>query len=211
MASLLFILMTFFGCTSETPSTSFRWQSIHGRNADKEFVYRVKTPFEWTRRDPLPTESLADTTKPLCEFFICEGLHKIRITIHNFPSNHLKERIPPSAQIARWQHQFQTLNPEECSVIPQAFSGFSGLLFQGTGMMNGALTTVLGWSMQLAPEHYQTLYYPETSDEKKRYEQMRADFTIKVVGPEELMKKHSRTLMAFARSFELIEDIPLRS
>jgi hypothetical protein len=211
---LIFLLLSLclIGCDHESPPiSSFQWRTISGRTEAREPIYRIKAPIDWTRHDPLFEESLADTTKPLCEFYVKEGDEVIKISIHNFPSDHITQRIPPLAQIARWERQFQQLCPEETHIAPQGYNGFSGAFFQGTGIMNGTLMTVLGWAMQIAPEHYHTLSYPETSQEALLYPQMRADFTIKVVGPKDLVHKQMHSLIAFARSFELIDEVPHRS
>lgn len=70
---------------------------------------------------------------------------------------------------------------------------------------------VLGWSLQLSPEHYRMLSHPSSAENEDKYQQMRADVTIKAVGPKALTEKHRTKIMAFARSFELIEEIPVRS
>ncbi len=195
-------------------------QEIQGRDEGgtsppyaRPSTYRIKTPVGWVRKDPLQEESIVDTTKALCEFTIPndEG-GQVRITIHSFPSESIEERIPPRAQIARWKRQFTELDASTMLVIPQAYSGFSGLLFEGSGVMNESQTAVMGWSMQVAPEHYSTLTLKlgmsRTPEERCSLRQMRADFTIKAVGPKYLVDKHRRSIMAFARSFELIEEMP---
>ena len=55
------------------------------------------------------------------------------------------------AQIMRWKRQFEQLDPATTSVKPQAFSGFVGYLFEGTGILSGETKTVLGWAMELGP------------------------------------------------------------
>jgi len=181
-----------FGCLSSAAAT--QTVEICGRDPAHTLIYRAKVPAAWSHIHPSPTESLTDTTKSICEF----TLNEIRITVHNFPSDAIENRIPPSAQIARWKKQFTTIDTITSSTIPQSFSGFVGLLFEGNGVLNSAKTIMMGWSMQIAPEHYRSLTNP----------QLRADFTIKAVGPTELMAKERKTLIAFARSFELIEEIP---
>lgn len=213
--SLLICAITaifFQGCSSESPvSKPFKWEILNGRK-EGEFtmpIYRVKVPIDWTRRNDLPPAEANDTTMALAEFFIHDLNHSIKITIHNFPTDNIEQRIAPNFQIKRWEGQFQTINPEQINITPQAFSGFSGLFFQGTGLMDHQPTTVLGWSMQIAPSHYQSLLYP-SSEKDYQYRQMRSDFTIKVIGPADLVQKHFRSLTSFARSFELIEEIPSR-
>ena len=253
----------------QNPSTPTSLQDVKGRDYEgKRFnVYRVRVPNHWIRKDSLPEESLSDTTKSLCEFFIVDPEGTIRITLHNFPSDKVEQRIPPAAQIARWKKQFDHLNPEDTSIVPQSFSGYAGLKFKGTGLMNQILTTVIGWSLQLGEESFRELSSPltlesavqdnkvmqdfeleslpigadhsqmvkaapigsdskskdyvnllpstavsrSTSGDKKLFREMRADVTIKAMGPKELMEANEEEITHFARSFELIEEIPSRS
>jgi hypothetical protein len=174
--------------------------------APRPIIYRIKAPKAWTYSQPSLNDSLTDTTLALCEFSIEEDGQSIRITIHNFPSDKIEERIPPKAQIARWKQQFQELSTASVIIKPQAYSGYTGLFFEGSGKFNGTLTTILGWSMQMGREHYQTLSVFDHS----LYKQMRADVTIKAVGPTDLMQKKRQEIEQFARSFELINEIPTR-
>lgn len=191
---------------SKKNQPSIRLHEINGR--DHQPLYRIRAPESWIQRDPLPNESLTDTTKAICEFIIRESDEIIRIAIHNFPSEIIQERIPPEQQVFRWKNQFELLIPESSSTIPQAFSGYSGLLFEGIGILKGKSTMMLSWALQLAPEHYQILvHYSQMPNEKS----MRADITIKAVGSLPLMKKHREAIIAMGRSFELIEEIPSRS
>lgn len=189
-------------------------QSIMGRantGISRPQIYRVRASDSWVRRDPLPNENLLDTTKALCEYIIVEDREIIRIAIHNFPSRKLEDRVPAEAQVSRWRRQFESLNPEDSQSTPQAFSGYSGLLFEGVGIMHGKPTMVLGWAMQISPEHYLMLSRAKSSDEESLFAQMRGDVTIKAVGPKNIMEKYKRQIASFAKSFELIEEIPLRT
>lgn len=203
------------GCSSESaPQAALLMQEIKGREFEgvRLAVYRVQIPSEWMRRDPLPTESLIDTTKALCEFLIQEESEGfIRISIHNFPTETIEQRISPSAQVSRWQKQFAPLYATESSTTPVAFSGFSGLSFIGRGLLDGKESMVLGWTLQIAPDHYHALSHPPLKNSAALYKQMRADVTIKAVGPRGLMEKYQASIHSFARSFELIEEIPKRS
>src|SRR5262249_9135592 len=120
----------------------------------RSLIYRVKFPPSWTSFQPPLEETLADTIVPLCEFRIEEEGKSIRITIHNFPTDKLEERIPPHAQIARWKQQFDELEPASISIIPQSYSGYTGLFFEGSGIMKGNDETMLCWSLQMGTEHY---------------------------------------------------------
>lgn len=161
-------------------------------------LYRASVPTSWEREDPSPSSPLTDTKLPLTTFWIRENSQAIRITIHNFPSDTLDDRIPPEAQIARWKRQFDTLNPLQTTATPEAHGGFSGLRLEATGPLDDNETTVIGWSFQLAPTHYQHINDRHT----------RADFTIKASGPPTLMAKHRQQLLTFANSFEIIAPLP---
>jgi hypothetical protein len=209
----IFLALLCSGCQSNSSVESViehEMQEIKGRDNDQSSfsVYRVKVPDSWIRRDPLPDESLVDTTKPLSEFIILDSEGVIRIWIHNFPSERVDQRISPLSQKERWQKQFNQIFPNETDTVPQAFNGYSGLLFCGTGVLNDAKKTVYAWALQIAAEHYQTLSQPNSKEEAVRFKQMRADITIKAEGPSSAMKKHTEMIYAFARSFELIEEIP---
>lgn len=175
--------------------------SIQGR--DGQAYYQVETPSSWKQSAPLSGSSLEDTTKPIAEFLIEEPEGSIRITIHNFPSSAIDQRIPPAAQISRWKSQIKGSSSE----TPVAHDGFAGFFFEANGEFEGKASSVAGWAMQLAPQHYQAI----TSLQPKGYDQMRADYTIKAVGPTPLMKKHQQTIQSFAESFRLIEEIPTNS
>lgn len=208
----LALSLLFNSCT-DAPQDLIPMQEIKGRDySGKRFaVYRARIPVDWIRKDTLPEESLADTTKSLCEFIIPGEEGVIRIAVHNFASETLDQRIPPGAQVARWQRQFEVLIPSESSTTPQAFSGYSGLKFKGVGTLNKIATVVLGWSLQLSNEHYRMLSHPQKTADNDIYREMRADVTIKAVGPKNLMDQHEEEIIGFARSFELIEEIPSRS
>lgn len=203
MHLLFFLLFIFAGCNT-SPKENIALQPICGRDAEHRFIYRVQVPVEWGHHAPSLEESLIDTTKPLCEFVIDE---QIKITIHNFPSESLENRIPPEAQIGRWKRQFSFLDLSSVSIISQAYSGFKGLLFEGNGTLNGSKESMMGWSMQLAPLHYRTL----THLNPPNLQQIRSDVTIKAVGPTNLMEQHREQIIRFARSFELIEAIPSKT
>lgn len=209
----LFIVFSFLlcSCSDNNQKTLIPMQEIKGRdyNGSRFGVYRARVPPAWIRKDSLPEESLIETTKPIGEFLISNNHEIIRITIHNFQTDNLDQRIPPAAQIARWQRQFEVLIAEESSILPQAFSGYSGLKFKGVGILNKNDSMVLGWSLQLNKEHYRTL--SQSSEDKPLFREMRADITIKAVGPKEFMEANEEEIVRFARSFELIQEIPSRS
>ncbi len=84
-------------------------QHIQGRDdgssLHRDPIYRARVPTTWRRIDPNPAQSNADTTTSIGEFIIDDSDGPLRIAIHNFPADDLNERIPPMAQISRWQNQ----------------------------------------------------------------------------------------------------------
>lgn len=197
MRCLLLLLSLLCSCQTPETNASVSWQEIKGRNPEiLVSTYRAQVPLSWSRIDPDPTLSLADTRLPLCRFFIEEELGKVEITIHNFPSEAIERRIPPQAQVERWRQQL--LPSSIVEVEPCAHGGFSGLQLRAE--------TAIAWAMQLAPEHYRALQRLEDP----LYAEMRADYTVKAIGPQDLLQKYSSQIEAFARSFELIKEIPLK-
>lgn len=197
--------------TSPSPFASLK-QTIKGRDhAGVRFpVYQVEVPLGWVRRDSFPEETLADTTKPICEFFISDEAGVVRIAFHNFPTDAIAQRIPHEAQVARWQRQIAHLHPSESYTVPQAFGGFSGLLFKGVGKINGEDSIMLAWSLHLADTHYRNLLHPPEGFDQALAKEMRADVTIKAVGPKSLVEAKEQDILEFVRSFELIEEVPSR-
>lgn len=63
---------------------------------------------------------------------------------------------------------------------------------------------MLAWSMQLAKEHWHTLdALHQPIDER------RCDITIKAVGSEQALLNRERQIVAFARSIELLDPLPM--
>lgn len=182
---LISILLLFLVGCGNSDNITFPYYVIEGRNLLP--LYRIKMPLEWEQKE-VDSAFTTDTTKPICE---CVAFDSIRITLHHFPNL----KVPPQAQIARWQKQFTSISQQ--SVIPQAFSGFVGLKFEGIGILGHQEICMLGWSLQLAPE------FIPLCDALKG-----ADVTIKIVGPREIVEQHKEELEKFARSFELIEALP---
>lgn len=201
LVALLIALLA--GCAEAPNESRPGWQEIAGRD-ERLALYRARVPSGWHRSDPAADDPLLDTTKPLCEFMIKDENEQIIITIHNFPTATMEERVPPTAQAARWKRQFSTLDPLTESLQPQSFGGFAGLVFYGEGTIKGAPQAVLAWAMQMPPEHFLEFQ----SNDKRSNRQMRADYTIKAVGDPTLLSFHRDAITAFARSFELIEEIP---
>lgn len=211
---LVFLTLALLSCSKEDPShsptPSFKTLEISGR-PEKDIqtiplVYRVKIPAYWIVKYPISEGSTKDTTQALIEFFIEEENATIRIALHNFPSNSLSQRIPSMAQINRWKGQFHNLSQTSATITPQAFGGYYGFLLEATGQIQGIPTSIIGLAMQIAPEHYRALSHPIR--ETALHRQMRSDITIKATGPVSLMRKHREAILLFARSFQLIDDIP---
>ncbi len=108
-------LILLIGCNPNSPSSRplSAWQLIpardEGESTHRLMIYRALAPSSWIRQDPQPDESIADTTKSVCEFYIREEGQSIRLTIHTFPLIQPHSRIPPQAQIARWKRQFEEM------------------------------------------------------------------------------------------------------
>lgn len=221
----ILIFSTLSSCNSSSSSVaSSYWQLIAGRDEgntvsihggmdvrlappstyERPFIYRVLVPTNWIRQDPSPTESIADTTRSICEFYILESDQVIRLTVHNFPIHGTHPRIPPQAQIARWKQQFDELDLLNTTVVAEGQGGFNGLRFEGQGVLHGQPTTVIGWSMQLASGYERQLSFEK--EHLDRYK--RADYTIKASGPPLLIDKHRADILAFAHHFELIDELP---
>jgi len=202
------------GCESSTATNDqSEMQEICGRNDHSNLerlpVYRAKVPRTWQRKDPEPSVSIEDTKTALCEFTIPDEKQQIKIVIHNFPLMEGKS-IPPMAQIARWRNQFSVIDQTATKIIPQAYSGFVGYLLEASEQENPS--AVMAWALQIAPEHHATLNYhwkiAEASHDKRMLHQMMADLTIKATGSKQLLKKFRRDIINFARSIELIQEIP---
>ena len=193
-------------CPEKVPP--FTWQEFNGRDEVIAYgqkvrrpVYRAQVPVGWQRIDPMENESLLDTMKPIVSFTIDE---EITLMVHTFPTHSLEERIPPEAQVQRWQGQLKGVTAQVAKV---AQDGFAGLYLEGF-TEKGA---VRAWSLQLDMQHYQTLHFLATTvEEEEHYQQMAADYTLKVFGPSDKLDKHRIAIDLFANSFELIQDIPSR-
>jgi hypothetical protein len=206
--AIVCILMLYSCHSSEVKNPSRAWQTILSRDEppflDRVPLYRIKAPEGWERIDAKAGESLIDTTKALCEFYIRDPEGFIRIAIHNFPSEAIEDRISPDMQIARWKKQIGGLNPLSLHASPQSFSGYVGKLLEGQGENQ----SIMGWSMQIGVENYSRLQGGTSEAEQALFRQKRGDVTIKATGPVALMEKHRFEIAAFARSFELIDEIP---
>lgn len=191
-----FLLTTLISCNPTPPPPQFHSHIIKGRESTAP-LYRVNTPTDW--QCSLPEAGPKDTTLPLCEFFIAD---KIRISIHNFPNQNLENRIPPQAQVERWKKQFKQLSPLNYHIQEESWGGYLGLYLQATGLLNGEETKMLAWSLQLSEKHFLNCM------DDPAYQQALADFTIKVVGPKDVVEANQSEIEKFAHSFELIDELP---
>lgn len=206
------LCLVLVSCTSNSdlaqPLTPSSWQTINGRDEGTPLerfpLYRAKIPATWIRKDPSHSESILDTTKPLCELFIAEGKDSIRMTIHHFPIREFQNKIAPISQVNRWKSQFDYLELTKTITTPETRGGFTGLFLEGQGLFHGVPMKILAWSMQLAPEYDRQLIL----DSSFYARQLRADYTIKVLGPPALVDKYKADIMTFAYSFELIQALP---
>lgn len=199
---LYFLLLIFcISCENSNVST-FKTISIPGRNG--QFIYEIDFPDHW---EYAFTDSnlINDTRESLCDLFFEEENEKVIFSIHNFPCSSLHERIPPKAQVNRWNNQLKETQEIKKQEILESFGGFCGIKFQGVGNLNHEAKKMIAWAMQLPEEFYHSLNFSNFSEDELM--QMRADFTIKVTGPESLIDKHQATLEKVAHSFRLIQDI----
>jgi hypothetical protein len=205
-----FIFIIFFtiflaSCNHPTPKKNMPWQTLQARNTENSLlrpsIYRIQTPHHWTQKNPKENESIQDTQLPIAEFFI-NDTEKIRITIHTFPITTTTPSIPSLAQVQRWKNQFESLDLLSTTISKISQGGFYGLLFEGQGITDGKRTSVLAWSMQLASFYSHAL--DKENNEWNSYK--KADYTIKAIGPTELMQKHRDAIIQFAHSFEMIEE-----
>lgn len=206
---ILIPLTLLVGCESSSPTDhAIHWQEIaardNGHSLDRPQIYRVCAPVDWIRYDPLPDESIVDSTKSNCEFLIHEGPNSIRITVHTFPIIESDKRIPPQAQIARWKKQIVDLDIMTTTIFDESHGGYSGLFFEGEGTVHDIATRVMGWSMLLASGYERQLGLGRHPDDHFK----RADYTIKASGTPEMMDRHRNAIIAFAQSFELIDELP---
>jgi len=213
----LVIYLLLIGCTFLDNEQQQAWQEMTGRDEggeslSRESIYRARIPNDWVRLHLPAEESIVDTIKANCEFEIQEDGEKIRIVVHNFPVANLEDRIPPMAQISRWKRQFDFMDQSSLQIYPYAHGGFAGFSFEGVGTQDGKEVCVLGWGLQLDSEHYQVLNtISKNPQEESLYRQMRADYTIKATGTPKMLKKHKNAIQSFARSFELIKEVPSRT
>ena len=192
---LILLSLIVSGCSSDS-STPDNYVTFTGREPERVPLYRVMIPKTWEVVLPDADTSLTDSRLPLLE---CRAGETLRIVFHNFPASEIAQRIPPQAQIERWKKQLEETNPASVVVTPQAFSGYTGLLLEAEGKRSA----VMGWALQIGADHYRNLSYTLLP------EQMRADITIKATGSPQEISQYRSQLINLARTFELIEEIPV--
>lgn len=203
--------LSFFliGC-EQSDFTQTTWQHFccrdHGDPVERLALYRAKVPVSWTREDS--RESVMDSRKPICAFLIGDAHDPVHLTIHTFTFESFEQRIPPAIQVARWKRQFDDLDSSTLIVDQRSYGGFTGLSLQACGRIKDADTAVIGYSMQLAPQHWMALQN-EHSDQYK-HKQMSADYTLKAIGSPASIARWKDEIELFANSFELIDEVPHR-
>lgn len=205
---LILLASVFSGCQPCENGQEFTWQTFTSRDegnpSEQIDLYQAKVPPNWHRLDP--KGSLADTMLPICEFTIGDPADKIHLTIHTFTFDAFNQRVPPQSNIQRWKRQFDELDISSIQIEPRSHGGFTGQSIQAGGLLKGQSRCMLGYCMQLAPQHWMSLQGASHPTFKSR--QMAADYTIKAVGSPEAIEAYKDQIELFAESFELIEEIP---
>lgn len=176
------------------------------KGGDRPLIYQNSAPANWRLIPPDPLSDWRDTRQPIQEFEIEEEAGLIRVTIHTFPFHDPRVRIPPQAQTQRWKDQFENLDLYSVIQSEEHWNGFSGLKIEASGEMKGEKTAMMAWSMQLASLYIQGLLVGSTPSDIYKL----ADVTIKVIGAPDALDKQRNQLETFAKSFEFIEELPIR-
>lgn len=205
------LFLVFLGSCSQNSSQNYLVHTLqnirgrdNGRTEVRPLLYQAYTKSDWIREDPPIEGSIADTTLAICTFGVREQNEEIRITIHTFPITKEELRTLPQRQIDRWKNQLEQVHAHTTYITKESWSGFSGLFFEATGTMGKKPTTMLAWSMQLAPSYVRKLRRKKSSLDEYRL----ADYTIKATGAPEIIKKYRTEIIAFAHSFGLIDELP---
>lgn len=201
------LCLSLCACQKDSLPTSNGWRTEQVNGRTRFPVYTMQVPTSWKTLES-PGDNLTDTKKPLVTFIFTENNQTFTITVHNFPFQDIDDQIPPLAQVERWKKQFENLDTRESELKPVAFGGYSGQFFKGVGIFKGEKMEMLAWSLQLPPEHYRALSHPQTTVDKVVFEQMRADVSIKVIGPVDIVSKHRGDIDQFVNSFHMIQAIP---
>jgi hypothetical protein len=209
--SPLVMISIYLGVSKNTHSKPLKpWHLIRGRSSTDSlapFIYRLRLPIGW---QCMPKEAFfLDTREPIAVVHKEAKEGEVIITIHNFPFEHVQERISPDAQLVRWRRQLKQFNELSSDTCLQAFSGYHGLLFEGSGVLeNGEEEAILAWALKLGDEPYYSIKEHEDSLDNILYKNLLSDVTIKARGPKQLIEKWREEIISIARSFETIEELP---
>lgn len=154
-------------------------------------TYRAWVPSSWVDRVRYSKDHLEDTTLPTLSL----EWDDVSVVFHPFPTAYKEQRIPPEAQIARWQRQ----TGEEGFVEPISIGGFYGYRFEA-----GNEKAVLAFALALRGEHYQAL----TGSFLPREEHLRSEYTVKAVGSKRALELLKSDIEGFVESIHLINPIP---
>lgn len=172
------------GCQDSLPSHAHK-ETFAGRYIDQP-IYQAEVPPHWERVDT--KGDLTDSKTPICSYKIGSGI----LTLHNFPYSSLEQRIPPEAQIRRWENQI----PDGIyDVTPFANGGFGGFRLEASNDEKG----MIAYSMQLTPLIFRA-FSENTPD-------LKADYTIKFTGSLDSINQSRDEIDAFVQSFEFIVPI----
>lgn len=164
----------------------------------RKVLYRARIPHSWQKIEEELSLSVFDTRLPIAVFTIPDDDGELYLHVHSFPFR--GKKIPPQAQVERWQRQWREASPARVGIRSYAHAGFVGLCFEAENKRKGE--KVLAWAMQLAARHDHSLSF------WKGTEELRGDYTIKVEGKSSAIARHEKEIHLFARSFELIVDLP---
>ena len=165
-------------------------------------IYELVFPKDWTIVSRSRRDFPQDTTLPFFEAKIGDDQNSIRITLHYFPEPLANDKIKPIAQVRRWKTQFSSLDPLKDTIQPVSFNGFQGFKFEASGIQKGEETKVIAFALELGAEHALTLR--RTNPQSAAL----ASVTIKAVGAPSLIDSHLADIISFAKSFQLVEDLP---
>ena len=182
--NLWIFCLSLVGC-HEIEHSHTRKETFSGRHKEAH-IYHAEVPLHWERIDTVA--DLTDTKTPICSYKIGDDI----LTLHNFPGTQLEQRIPPEAQIKRWQDQI----PKGIyDITPLSNGGFGGFRLEAANEEKG----MIAYAMQLTPVIFRS--FPESEPDLK------ADYTIKFTGNLDSIEQTRADIDAFALSFELIAPI----
>ncbi|MFN0065212.1 MAG: hypothetical protein ACKVOH_03130, partial [Chlamydiales bacterium] len=143
----------------------------------------------------VPSSDSEELTQQILGFSDDENGHKplpIQKSTRNASKLTEDEAVKPKTQV---------------KIEPVHQGGFTGLYFAG----EKGDEMIRAWSFHLDPELYQVLaFLGRTEEECAFFKQMRACFTIKVMGPADLCREKQQEIDLFIQSFELYQAIPAK-